>query len=277
MPVIAVVNCKGGSGKSTLATQLAACLAGRGMAVMLGDVDRQPSTTAWLRRRAAHTLRSPAIVGRSVDPRGVLRPPQGVSHTVLDTPGGFHGFDLARTLMFADVVLMPVCHSAFDRESAAGCFAELSRHPRVAGGRCKVAAVGMRIDTRTHGEQVLREWAQALGLPFLGVLRETQTYVRCVERGLSIFDLPPSRVQADLDQWQPIMAWLDVQIDAPALPETSPLSARTPPLIASSLPATVARARPVLPAQAPLPGKHGLRRLWAWLLPPRPAARPTRF
>ena len=56
MPVIAVVNRKGGSGKSTLATHLAGYLANRGLAVMLGDADRQQSTVPWLRRRAARTL-----------------------------------------------------------------------------------------------------------------------------------------------------------------------------------------------------------------------------
>ncbi len=51
MPVIAIVNRKGGSGKSTLATHLAACYANSGVAVMLGDVDRQQSTQSWLRLR----------------------------------------------------------------------------------------------------------------------------------------------------------------------------------------------------------------------------------
>ena len=276
MSVIAVVNRKGGSGKSTLATHLAACLASRGLGVMLGDVDRQPSTSAWLRRRATYNLRSAAIVGRSVDLRSVLRTPPGVSHTVLDTPGGLHGFELARTVMLADAILMPVCHSAFDRESSAACLAELRRHPRVAVGRCKVAAVGMRIDMRTRGERELREWAQALDLPFLGVLRESQTYVRCVERGLSIFDMPASRVQIDLDQWQAITTWL-----------TDTLNERTaqdPPAtgLRVARPATSkAQANPLPPSattapQAPPKSAGGLRKLWAWLLPPRTTLPPTR-
>ena len=52
MPIIAVINRKGGSGKSTLSTHLAAWLARSGASVMLGDVDRQQSTRAWLKRRA---------------------------------------------------------------------------------------------------------------------------------------------------------------------------------------------------------------------------------
>jgi chromosome partitioning protein len=210
MPVIAVVNRKGGSGKSTLATHLAAHYANAGVAVMLGDVDRQQSTQSWLRSRSLRDLpRSAPIVGWAVDPKRVLRPPAGVTHVVLDTPGGLRGFDLARVVAFADVILMPVCNSIFDRESAAECFAEMSALPRVASGRCKVAAVGMRLDARTKGAEVLDGWARAIKLPFVGVLREAQAYVRCVEQGLTVFDLPEAQSQADVAQWKPIVAWLE--------------------------------------------------------------------
>lgn len=208
MPVIAVVNRKGGSGKSTLAAHLAAWCAHQGNSVMLGDVDRQQSTRSWLRKRSEAL---PAIAPWTVD-QNILRVPIGVTHVVLDTPGGLHGFDLARMVMFADIILMPVCGSAFDRESAADCHAELMALPRVATGRCKVACIGMRLDPRTRTPQVLKEWATQLGMPFLGVLRETQTYVQCLERGMTLFDLPPERVATDLAQWRTILNWLEPQL-----------------------------------------------------------------
>jgi len=210
MSVIAVVNRKGGSGKSTLATHLAAHFANCGVPVMLGDVDRQQSTQSWLRSRCLRELpKSAPIVGWAVDPKRVLRPPAGVRHVVLDTPGGLRGFDLARVVAFADVILMPVCNSIFDRESAGDCFNEMMALPRVASGRCKVAAIGMRLDSRTRGAEVLEAWARGLKLPFIGVLREAQAYVRCVEQGLTVFDLPDTQAQADVAQWKPIVAWLD--------------------------------------------------------------------
>ena len=210
MSVIAVVNRKGGSGKSTLATHLAAYFANAGVAVMLGDVDRQQSTQSWLRSRNLHALpRSAPIVGWAVDPKRVLRPPAGVRHVVLDTPGGLRGFDLARVAAFADVILMPVCNSLFDRESAADCYAELMALPRVASGRCKIAAIGMRLDARTRSGEVLEAWARGLKLPFIGILREAQVYVRSVETGLTVFDLAGAQAEADLAQWKPIVAWLE--------------------------------------------------------------------
>jgi chromosome partitioning protein len=210
MPVIAVVNPKGGSGKSTLATHLAGHGASLGLPVMLGDADRQRSTLVWLRRRAAEPVAAKApIVSWVVDSNRILRPPSNVTHVVLDTPAGLQGHELARAVMCADAVLMPVCDSAFDRDAVAQCWAELQHHPRVTSGRCRIAAIGMRIDTRTRAGESLRAWAQSMGLPFLGVLRDTKLYVRCIERGLTIFDLPATRAQRDREQWAAILDWLD--------------------------------------------------------------------
>jgi chromosome partitioning protein len=218
MPVIAVINRKGGSGKSTLATHLAAWMAHQGAAVMLGDVDRQQSTRAWLKRREPPL---PSIVPWTIDQKNVLKVPAGVTHVVLDTPGGLHGFELAKVVMSAQAILIPVCHSIFDRESAAACIAELMALPRLANGRCLLGVVGMRIDARTRGAQSLRDWAQTLGVPFLGVLRETQWYVRGLDSGHTIFDIRSNATKPDLDQWKPILQWLQpvTQLSAALLTE----------------------------------------------------------
>ena len=229
MPVIAVVNPKGGSGKSTLATHLAGHGASLGLPVMLGDADRQKSTLVWLRRRGAEPIAAKApIVSWVVDSNKILRPPSNVTHVVLDTPAGLQGHELARAVMCADAIVMPVCDSAFDRDAAAQCWAELQHHPRIVNGRCRVAAVGMRIDTRTHADETLQAWARGIGLPFLGVLRDTKIYVRCIERGLTIFDLPAARTQADRDQWSAILDWLDPLWVSRELATPSQAAALTP-------------------------------------------------
>ena len=206
MPVIAIVNRKGGSGKSTLAAHIAAWVARRGSSVMLGDVDRQQSARAWLKRRDASL---PAIAPWAVDQKNMLRVPTGITHVVLDTPGGLHGFELARVVMFADAIIMPVCNSMFDRESATACHAELMTLPRIATGRCRLVTMGMRIDGRTNAAKTLSDWSEGLGVPFLGTLRETQLYVRSLERGMTIFDLPPAMAAIDLQQWEPLLEWLE--------------------------------------------------------------------
>ncbi len=216
MPVVAVVNRKGGSGKSTFAAHAAAWCARQGHAVMLGDIDRQQSSRGWLRRRDASL---PAIAPWVIDQKNLLRVPTGITHVVLDTPGGLHGFELARIVMFADAIVIPVCPSVFDRESAAQCIAELQTLPRIAKGQCKVATVGMRVDGRTNAAEVLRAWAEENKVPMLGVLRETQLYVKALERGLTLFDVPPEKVAADMRQWEPILEWLRPVVNPVVAPE----------------------------------------------------------
>ncbi len=160
-----------------------------------------------------------------MDQKNVLKVPPGVTHVVLDTPGGLHGFELAKVVMAAHAILIPVCNSIFDRESAGACIAELMALPRLATGRCKLGVVGMRIDARTRAAQSLREWAQALNVPFLGVLRETQAYVRSLDSGQTIFDLRGAASQPDLQQWEPILQWLQPITQLPPAPALDRLQA----------------------------------------------------
>jgi chromosome partitioning protein len=272
MPVVAVINRKGGSGKSTLATQLAGSLANRGLPVMLGDVDRQQSSLAWLRRRALQPMaKGAAITGSAFGAKNVARPPTGIAHMVLDTPGGLQGYELARLAMSADAILMPVSDSVFDRESALECHAELMTLPRVISGRCKVAVVGMRVDARTRGAARLEAWAHEHGLPYVGSLRDSQVYRRCAEQGLSLFDVPAAKVEVDLAQWRPLLDWVDVTW---AQAERMEASART--AVPVSAPSIAPQARRRTLVRAPLPTTTTVKERESEFRPSRVAARIAR-
>lgn len=217
MPVVAVVNRKGGSGKSTLAAHLAAYGANNGASVAVVDVDRQQSMRAWLRERNARsTDQRPAIVGSAVESTSFVRPPAGTDLVVVDTPGGLTGLELARVVMYADAILMPVCNSLFDRESASDCLVELRRLPRVASGRCRLAVIGMRVEPGSDGHLVLQRWANERQLALSAALRESATYIRCAEQGLTLFDLPPAVVRPEMAEWQPLLDWLRPVLQPPA-------------------------------------------------------------
>jgi chromosome partitioning protein len=275
MAVIAVINRKGGSGKSTLATNLAAYCASTGAAVLLGDVDRQQSTQTWLRlRKSQGAGKVREIVGWNVDPALFVRPPTGIDHVVLDTPGGLRGFDLARVVMYADAILMPVCNSIFDRESAADCITELRTLPRVANGRCRIGAIAMRLDARTRGAEVMEAWAASQDLPLVTVLRESQAYVRCIERGIALFDLPAVQVETDLAQWQAILQWLRPVFE-PAAAEDSPRHTAVQPTPTTRA-ASVLKAVPRPAAPAPTAVRPTTRApVLACAAGTRPAASPV--
>jgi chromosome partitioning protein len=110
--------------------------------------------------------------------------------------------------MYADAILMPVGNSLFDRESAADCIAEVRTLPRVVSGRCRLAAIGMRLDLRTEAAGKVQAWAAEQRVSLVAMLRESNAYVRCVEQGLTLFDMPSADVEEDLAQWKPVLGWI---------------------------------------------------------------------
>ena len=204
MPVIVVANPKGGVGKSTLSTQIAGYLAQRGHTVMLGDADRQQSARQWL------SLRPPQLApirSWELTHNDIVRPPKGTSHVVLDTPAGLHGKRLDEVLKLADRVLVPLQPSLFDIQATHPFLNLLKAHKRA--DRLRIGLVGMRVRESTIAAERLQQFLATVSLPLVGVLRDTQNYVQLAAHGLTLWDLNPSRVQRDLDQWRPITDWLD--------------------------------------------------------------------
>jgi chromosome partitioning protein len=250
MSVIAVVNRKGGAGKSTLATHVAGYLASLGHEVMLGDVDKQQSSRLWLNLRPDST---PKIHGWTMDERNFARPPAGVKHVVLDTPGGFQGVGLMKVALYADAILIPATTSIFDRTAAEDSIKELRTFPRVASGKCSLGCVGMRIDGRTKNAEALQTWATAQDLPYVGTIKAAAAYSKCLEQGLSIFDFAPNKVESYLLEWQPVTDWLNALL-AFAPPE--PKISRPVDMQSASKTASGAQAEPPQPRDTrPLPAR----------------------
>jgi chromosome partitioning protein len=204
MPVVVVANPKGGVGKTTLSTNIAGYYAARGHAVMLGDADRQQSSKLWLglRPTAARPISTWEI---SADL--IAKPPRGTSHVVLDTPGGLHGWRFKDVMKMANKVIVPLQPSVFDIFATQAFLEELAQHNKA--GSLQVGIVGMRVDARTIAADKLHEFVNGLGLPVLGFLRDTQNYIHLAARGLTLWDVAPSRVEKDLEQWQALTTFLD--------------------------------------------------------------------
>lgn len=204
MPIVVVANPKGGVGKSTLSTNIAGYFASQGQAVMLGDADRQQSSRLWLQLRpqAARPIHT-----WEVSHDLIARPPKDVTHVVLDTPAGLHGWRFKDVMRMADKVLVPLQPSIFDIYATRSFLDEIAefRH----ADKLKIGIVGMRVDGRTIAADKLQEFVGGLGLPVLGHLRDTQNYIHLAARGLTLFDVAPGRVEKDLLQWQGICKWLD--------------------------------------------------------------------
>ena len=171
---------------------------------MLGDIDRQQSAREWLK------LRSPAlprIATWDIEPDRPARPPKGTTHVVLDTPAGLHGKKLAQVLKLATRVIVPLQPSIFDILATRQFLDLLLEEKEIRRHQAFVAIVAMRVDARTLAAAELERFLGDTGLPVVAHLRDTQNYVQAAAHGMSIFELPASRAEKDVEQWQPLLDW----------------------------------------------------------------------
>ena len=203
MKAFLVANPKGGSGKSTLATNLAGYFASQRHEVMLGDIDRQQSAREWL---AIRPFELPTIDTWEIGPDDIARPPKGTTHVVLDTPAGLHGKRLQAVMKLADHIIVPLQASVFDIYATQDFLTDLHRHKR--SEKVKLGVVANRVKDHTKAAEHLQAFLRSLEIPWLAQLRDTQNYTHLAAHGLSLWDVPPHKVDKDLAQWRPILDWL---------------------------------------------------------------------
>ncbi len=202
MKHILIANPKGGSGKTTLATNLAGYFATRGRRVVLSDFDRQQSALEWLQRRP---YKLPLIHGHDA-----RRKPHEIKPEwqVTDSPAGLRDEKLSDAVKAADCVIVPVQPSAFDIGATRDFLQLLAEEKAVRKQKTFVAMVGMRVDSRTRSAAGLADFMKQAGFPVLTCLRNAQVYALAAEQGASLFDIRPSQVTTDLQQWAPLLHWI---------------------------------------------------------------------
>lgn len=202
MKNILIANSKGGCGKTTLTTNIAGYFASLGEHVMLTDLDRQQSSTQWLQRRPPEM---PLI--HCHDSRGKTSVKE-IDWVITDTPAGFRDEKLADAVKQADCIIVPIQPSAFDMGATSDFLDKLAEEKAIRKNKTFVALVGMRVNNRTHAAAGLADFMEQTGFPVLTYLRNAQAYVTAAELGVSLFDMRPSLVAQDLEQWAPLLDWI---------------------------------------------------------------------
>ena len=127
---------------------------------------------------------------------------------MIDTPSGLECKDLKEERKLADKLLVPLQPSAFDMSATRNLLEDLAAYKKI--NQIDVALLGMRAREHTVSLQHLQTFCENLPFAILGTLRDTQNYVHLAAQGLTLFDISSiSQIQRDLEQWQPIGAWLD--------------------------------------------------------------------
>lgn len=208
---ILVLNPKGGCGKSTLSTNLASYYALEGDPVYLVDFDIQGSSMDWLDVRSDSAN---PIQGVLADETAFLIP-HGNGVMIMDAPAGIHGKRLKQYVKRAQSLLIPVLPSPMDMRATAKFIEELLLVGRVSREKTRIAVVANRVRETTRIYHSLLAFLEHLAIPFLTSLRDTQNYIRAADQGIGIFEMPQHEVQHDIEQWRPLLEWLDSSASLP--------------------------------------------------------------
>lgn len=212
MRTILVLNAKGGCGKSTISTNLASYYAWEEeKKVVLADYDPQGSSMAWLETRGEEW---PEIEGVAAwkDP---VRSSRDTDIVIMDAPARVHGTELTQLVRKAETILFPVLPSPIDMRAATAYMQELQSTGRVQRGEVKIGVVANRVRENTIIFNELYEFLRKLKLPYVGTLRDTQNYIKAEERGVGVYEMAPSQVWQDVEDWEPIVKWLNSKRSLP--------------------------------------------------------------
>ncbi len=210
---IVIINPKGGCGKTTLATNLASYYAKEGPVPAVMDCDAQGSTMSWIERRPASLPMIHGIAAYKTSMQATrswqLRVPHEANNLIIDSAAGISHDDLREMTRDACSVLVPVLPSSIDIHAASHCIADLLLIAKIDRRDRKLAVVANRTRKHTKSLEKLMHFLDSLGIPIIAVIRDSQNFVRAVEKGIGICDLPPHQVRQDMEQLELIIEWLN--------------------------------------------------------------------
>ena len=224
-----VINPKGGSGKTTVATNLASYFAANGTATAVMDYDPQGSTMNWLRVRPMHARK---IHGANAAPQKTglrtlgMHVPAGTQQLIIDAPAGASGLALQEMLSRAHCILIPVAPSAIDIHATANFIRDLLLTGKIRANNIRLGVVANRVRRANPVYQPLERFLNALNLPLLARVSDSEVFVTAEEAGVGIFEMDFAVSATERGQFLPVAEWVE---QLPAAPATRPV-----PLVATA-------------------------------------------
>ncbi len=206
MKAILIANSKGGCGKSTLATNLASYYALWKVPVALVDYDPQQSSLEWLKQRK--DVHHPILgVDASSGKKSTASIPADIERVVMDSPARTPLPQLKRLYDFADVAILPVLPSPIDIRAMGHFIGELMLEGML--DMARVGLVANRVNKNTLVYSNLEQFLTRMKIPLITRLRDTQNYLHAAKKGYGIFEMLPHQVAKDIEQWRPLIAWIE--------------------------------------------------------------------
>ncbi len=212
MQRIVVLNPKGGSGKTTIAINLASYLASCGQRPVIIDFDPQGSSVRWVKKRKPAQAPVQSIAGFEKDTRTTrafhLRPPDGTTHVIVDTPAALSAPQLPDMVRDAAKIIVPVLPSDIDIHTCSRCIRDLLLVAKIRREDDRIGVIANRVRKNTLIYQSLIRFLHTLGIPIVATLRDSQNYVRAAELGIGVHEMKSYVAHDDVEQWAPLVEWL---------------------------------------------------------------------
>jgi len=208
-----VLNPKGGSGKTTIATNLASYFAANQQRPVLMDFDPQGSSLRWARKRREEQPPIHIIAAFEKDPRKTrafqLRIPERTTHVVVDTPAAVDPRTLPEVTRDAHKIVVPVLPSDIDIHACSRIIRDLLLIAKIRREDDRIGVIANRVRRNTLAYQALIRFLHSLRIPIVGTIRDSQNYLRAAELGMGIHEMKSQIVQEDIEQWAPLIQWLE--------------------------------------------------------------------
>jgi chromosome partitioning protein len=226
MQRIVVMNPKGGSGKTTITINLASYFASRQQSVVLMDFDPQGSSLRWVKKRQPTQAPIHVIAAFEKDSRTTrafqLRIPDHATHVIVDTPAAVESRAMPDITKDADKILVPVLPSDIDIHACSRCIRDLLLVAKIRREDNRIGVIANRIRRNTQTYQTLIRFLQTLGIPIVATIRDSQNYVRAAELGIGVHEMKSYVAAEDVEQWQPLIEWLEQPSGAHASTQAPP-------------------------------------------------------
>lgn len=204
---------KGGCGKTTIATNLASALSVLGRSTILIDYDPQASSTYWLKHRLNDVSKISGIAAypttKAVTRSWKLQIPPGTEYAIVDTPAGLKGLDMIDQISGTNTIIIPVLPSSIDTHATADFIRDLYLIAKVKPKNIRLCIICNRVKANTLSLRALEKFLDALDIPVIAKLRETQNYNKASESGLGIHELGSKASEKDHEDWRQIVSWLE--------------------------------------------------------------------
>jgi chromosome partitioning protein len=106
---------------------------------------------------------------------------------------------------------VPVLPSDIDIHACSKCIADLLLVAKVRRDEGRIGVVANRVKRNTLVYQSLMRFLETLRIPVIATLRDSQNYVRAAEQGVGLHEMNLRVVERDLEDWAPMLAWLEAK------------------------------------------------------------------